>query len=131
MVGNAHPFYDMHSQGFVRVATATPRHRTSDVAYNVDGILAEAKKAAERNVDLVVYPELCVSSYAIDDLLLQNAILDASETAIAAIAEASANLSPVLVVGAPLRRNSKLYNCAIVIASGKVLGAIPKSYLPN
>ncbi|MEP1420415.1 MAG: NAD(+) synthase [Erythrobacter sp.] len=131
MAENAHPFYDMHTHGFVRVATATPCHRTSDVAYNVKGILAEAKKASEQNVDLVVYPELCISSYAIDDLLLQNAILDASEAAIATIAEVSADLAPVLIVGAPLRRNAKLYNCAVVIAGGEVLGAIPKSYLPN
>ena len=131
MAEKTHPFYDMHTHGMVRVATATPCHRTGDVAYNVEGILAEAKKATEQNVDLVVYPELCISSYAIDDLLLQNALLDASEAAIATIAEATADLSPVLVVGAPLRRNNKLYNCAVVIAGGEVLGAIPKSYLPN
>ncbi|WP_298304112.1 NAD(+) synthase [uncultured Erythrobacter sp.] len=131
MAENTHPFYDMHTHGLVRVATATPCHGTADVAFNVEGILSEARKAAEQNVDLVVYPELCISSYAIDDLLLQNAVLDASEEAIATLAEASAELSPVLVVGAPLRRNSKLYNCAIVIAGGEVLGVIPKSYLPN
>ena len=100
MAEKTHPFYDMHTHGMVRVATATPRHRTGDVAYNVEGILAEAKKAAAQNVDLVVYPELCISSYAIDDLLLQNALLDASEAAIGTIAEATADLSPVLVVGA-------------------------------
>ncbi|MCK0098096.1 NAD(+) synthase [Qipengyuania sp. S6317L1] len=131
MAENAHSFYDMHAHGMVRVATATPCHRTADVAYNTKGILAEAKKAGERQVDLVVYPELCISSYAIDDLLLQDALLDASEAAIATIAEASADISPVLIVGAPLRRNNKLYNCAVVIAGGEVLGVIPKSYLPN
>ncbi|MHA7818030.1 MAG: NAD(+) synthase [Erythrobacter sp.] len=131
MSDTSHPFYDMHAHGFVRVATATPIMRTADIAYNVKGILAEAAKAHEGHVDLVVYPELCVSSYAIDDLHLQNAMLDASETAIAEIAEASRELTPVLVVGAPLRRNAKIYNCAIVIAHGEVLGVIPKSYLPN
>ncbi|WP_252258153.1 NAD(+) synthase [Erythrobacter aurantius] len=131
MADTSHPFYDMHAHGFVRVATATPAHRTADVAYNVAGIMAEARRAHEQNVDLVVYPELCVSSYAIDDLHLQNAMLDASEAAIGEIAEASAQLSPVLVIGAPLRRNAKIYNCAVVIAGGEVLGVIPKSYLPN
>ncbi len=131
MSENTHPFFDMHTQGFVRVATATPCHRTGDVAYNVKGILSEARKAHERNVDLVVYPELCISSYAIDDLHLQNAMLDASEAALTEIAQASAELTPVLVVGAPLRRNAKIYNCAIVIAGGDILGVIPKSYLPN
>ncbi|AWW75199.1 NAD(+) synthase [Erythrobacter sp. KY5] len=131
MADTPHPFYDMHAHGFVRVATATPCVRTGDVAFNVQGILAEARKAHEQNVDLVVYPELCVSSYAIDDLHLQNAMLDASEAALGTIAEESRDLAPVLVVGAPLRRNSKIYNCAIVIARGEVLGVIPKSYLPN
>ena len=131
MRDTSHPFYDMHSHGFVRVATATPRVRTGDVAFNVEGILAEAAKADAQAVDLVVYPELCVSSYAIDDLHLQNAMLDASEAGIAAIAEASRNLAPVLVIGAPLRRNAKIYNCAVVIARGEILGVVPKSYLPN
>lgn len=131
MGDNTHSFYDMHAHGFVRVGTATPRHRTADIAYNVEGILAEARNAAERDVDLVVYPELCVSSYAIDDLHLQNAILDRSEAAITEIAEATADMAPVLVIGAPLRRNAKVYNCAIVIAGGEILGVIPKSYLPN
>lgn len=131
MKDTSHPFYDMHAHGFVRVATATPCMRTADVGFNVKGILSEAQKAHEANVDLVVYPELCVSSYAIDDLHLQNAMLDASEAAIADIAEASRDLTPVLVVGAPLRRNAKIYNCAIVIARGEVLGVIPKSFLPN
>lgn len=131
MADTSHPFYDMHAHGFVRVATATPCMRTGDVAFNVKGILAEAQGAHEQNVDLVVYPELCVSSYAIDDLHLQNALLDASEAAIGEIAEASKDLFPVLVIGAPLRRNAKIYNCAIVIARGEVLGVVPKSYLPN
>ncbi len=131
MADTTHPFYDMHAHGFVRVATSTPCVRTGDVAYNTRGILSEAAKAHAQNVDLVVYPELCVSSYAIDDLLLQNALLDASEAALGEILEASEELSPVLVVGAPLRRNNKIYNCAIVIAHGELLGVIPKSYLPN
>lgn len=131
MASQSHPFYDMHTQGFVRVATATPAHKTGDVVFNTAGILAEARKAHDQNVDLVVYPELCVSSYAIDDLHLQNALLDACETAIGEIAVASAELMPVLIIGAPLRRNAKVYNCAIVIAGGEILGVIPKSYLPN
>lgn len=131
MATTSHPFFDMHAHGFVRVATSTPCVRTGDVAYNIKGILSEARKAHEQNVDLVVYPELCVSSYAIDDLMLQNSLLDASETAIAEIVEASKDLTSVLVVGAPLRRNAKIYNCALVIAQGELLGVVPKSYLPN
>jgi NAD+ synthase (glutamine-hydrolysing) len=127
----AHPFFDMHSHGFVRVATATPCHRTADVAFNTRGILAEARKAHVQHVDLVIYPELCVSSYAIDDLHLQNALIERVEQAIGEIVEATRELAPVLVIGAPLRRNAKLHNCAIVIAGGELLGVVPKSYLPN
>ena len=130
-MSDAHPFYDMHAHGFVRVATATPQTRPADVAFNTAGVLAEARRAHEGHVDLVVFPELCLSSYAIDDLLLQNALLDRVEQAIAEVVEASAELSPALVVGAPLRRTGKLYNCALVIAGGELLGVVPKSYLPN
>lgn len=127
----AHPFYDMHEHGFVRVATATPCSRTADVAFNTAGVLAEARKAHEANVDLVVFPELTLSSYAIDDLLLQNAILERVEQALAEVVTASADLHPVLILGAPLRRADKLYNCAVVIAHGQILGVVPKSFLPN
>ncbi|MCM0001152.1 MAG: NAD(+) synthase [Erythrobacter sp.] len=127
----AHPFFDMHNHGFVRVATATPCSRTADVPYNTAGVLAEARKAHAANVDLVVFPELTLSSYAIDDLLLQNAILERVDTAVAEVVAASADLDPVLVLGAPLRRSDKLYNCAVVIARGQILGVVPKSFLPN
>ncbi|MEM7666191.1 MAG: NAD(+) synthase [Pseudomonadota bacterium] len=126
-----HSFFDMHAHGFVRVATSTPCSRTGDVAYNTKGVISEAKRASQCNVDLLVYPELTLSSYAIDDLLLQNALLDHAERAIADVVEASNDVTPVLVIGAPLRRTGKIYNCAVVIAHGELLGVVPKSYLPN
>ncbi|MFZ1742110.1 MAG: NAD(+) synthase [Pontixanthobacter sp.] len=131
MSSDQHPFYSAHSHGFVRVATSTPQVRTADVSFNRDAILTEAKRAHEAHVDLVVYPELCVSSYAIDDLHLQGALLDAVEAAIGEIVTASAKLSPVLLIGAPLRRNGKIFNCALAIAGGRLLGVVPKSFLPN
>jgi NAD+ synthase (glutamine-hydrolysing) len=113
------------------VATATPCSRTADVAYNTAGVLAEAEKAHAANVDLVVFPELTLSSYAIDDLLLQHALIERVEQALAEVVAASADLHPVLIVGAPLKRADKLYNCAVVIAHGTILGVVPKSFLPN
>jgi NAD+ synthase (glutamine-hydrolysing) len=130
-MSEVHPFFDMHEHGFVRVATATPCSRTADVAYNTAGVLAEAKKAHAANVDLVVFPELTLSSYAIDDLLLQHALIERVEAALAEVVAASAELSPVLVLGAPLKRGDKLYNCAVVVARGQILGVVPKSFLPN
>lgn len=126
-----HGFYDMHRHGFVRVATSTPQLRTADVTYNLAGTLAEARKAHDQHVDLLLYPELGLSSYAIDDLHMQHALLDAVERAVGELVEASRDLTPVLVVGAPLRRNGKLYNCALAIAGGRLLGVVPKSFLPN
>jgi NAD+ synthase (glutamine-hydrolysing) len=127
----AHPFFAMHTHGFVRVATSTPRVRPADVSFNRDGIIEEARRAHAAHVDLLVYPELCVSSYALDDLLLQSALLDAVEAAVGEIVAASTGLSPVLLIGAPLRHEGRLYNCALAVADGHLLGAVPKSYLPN
>ncbi len=127
----SHPFYAAHSHGFVRTATSTPRVRTADIAYNRDAILEEARLAHAAQVDLVVYPELCLSSYALDDLHLQSALLDTAEVAIAEIVAASAALSPLLLIGSPLRHNGRIYNCALAIAKGRLLGAVPKSFLPN
>ncbi|OBX20667.1 NAD(+) synthase [Erythrobacter sp. QSSC1-22B] len=126
-----HRFFDMHTHGFVRVATSTPKVRTADVAYNADGIIGEARKAAGQHVDVLVYPELCLSAYANDDLHLQVALLDAVEVHLERIVEASRDFPTVLAIGAPLRRNGRIYNCAIAIARGTILGIIPKSYLPN
>ncbi|SFF84417.1 NAD+ synthase (glutamine-hydrolysing) [Novosphingobium sp. CF614] len=127
----SHPFHAMHEHGFVRVATSTPKVRTADVAFNRDAVLAEARRAHAAHVDLLVFPELCLSSYAIDDLHLQAAMIEAVEGAIADIVKASAELSPVLLVGAALMRKGRLYNCALAVAHGRLLGVVPKSYLPN
>jgi len=128
---SGHPFFDMHTHGFVRLATSTPKVRTADVAYNAQGIIEQARMAHDAHVDLLLYPEMCLSSYALDDLHIQAALLDSVEAHIEDIREASTALTPVLVIGAPLRRNGRIYNCAIVIAHGEILGAVPKSYLPN
>jgi NAD+ synthase (glutamine-hydrolysing) len=125
------PFGAIHRHGFVRVAAASPVASSGDVAFNVEQTLALAREAAEKGVDLAVFPELNLSSYAIDDLLLQDALLDAVEAGIARLAKESAELGTVLVVGAPLRRNGRLYNCGLAIARGAILGVVPKTYLPN
>ena len=128
---DTHSFYDMHTHGFVRIATSTPKVRTADVAYNAEGIVEQAQKAHAQHVDLLLYPELSLSSYALDDLHLQSALLDAVEAEVDRIVTASRDLVPVLVFGAPLRRNGRIYNCALVVARGELLGVVPKSYLPN
>ena len=126
-----HPFYAIHTHGLIRVAAATPRASVGDTGANAEATIALAHEADAKGVDLVVFPELNITSYAIDDLHLQSAQQRATLAAIATVVEASATLRPVLLVGAALVRNGRLYNCALAIARGKVLGVVPKSFLPN
>jgi NAD+ synthase (glutamine-hydrolysing) len=107
------PFGAIHRHGFVRVAAASPSASTGDVGFNVDRSLELARQADARGVDLAIFPELNISSYAIDDLLLQDAFLDTVEAGIARLAADSAALKTLLVVGAPLRRNGRLYNTGL------------------
>lgn len=125
------PFFSIHRHGFVRVAAATPMVAVADPARNADATVALAEAASRQGVDLVVFPELGLSGYAIDDLHLQDALLGAVEEAVSAVVAASTDLSPVLLVGAPLRRNGRVYNCAVAIARGRILGVVPKGFLPN
>ncbi|WP_250286078.1 MULTISPECIES: NAD(+) synthase [unclassified Frankia] len=124
-------FGSIHSHGLVRVAVAAPPVATADPARNAEGTIALARAAHADGVDVAVFPELGLSSYAIDDLHLQDALLDAVEEAVAAVREASRGLGPLLLVGAPLRRGGRLYNTALAISRGRVLGVVPKTFLPN
>jgi NAD+ synthase (glutamine-hydrolysing) len=124
-------FYAIHDQGMLRVAAATPLGSVGDVGANLDRVLELWRQADAEGVDLVVFPELSISSYAIDDLHLQDALLDAVEDAVAQLVELGRDLAPVICVGAPVRRSGRLYNCALAIARGRLLGVAPKSYLPN
>jgi NAD+ synthase (glutamine-hydrolysing) len=125
------PFHAIHSHGFVRVAACTPAVAVGDPGFNAAQTLALAKEGHARGVDLMLFPELGLSAYAIDDLFLQDALLRRVEAEIEGLAAASKALAPVLVVGAPVEHNGALYNCAVVIARGRILGVTPKSFLPN
>ena len=126
-----HPFYSIHRQGFVRVAACTPRIHVGDPQGNCRETLELIRQGDARHADLMLFPELGLSAYAIDDLLLQDALLDAVERAIGEVAAATTHMRQVCIVGAPIRRNQRLYNCGVVIGRGKVLGVVPKSFLPN
>jgi len=125
------PFQAIHSHGFVRVAACTPRVSPGDPGFNAEETLKLAREGHERGCDLMLFPELGISAYAIDDLLLQDALLSRVEAEIAGLVRASAKLDPVLIVGAPLAHNGRLYNCGVAISRGRVLGVVPKSFLPN
>jgi NAD+ synthase (glutamine-hydrolysing) len=124
-------FFSIHGQGMVRVAACTPRIAVGDPAVNARETLELLREGAARDVDLMLFPELGLSAYAIDDLFLQEALLDAAERAVADLVDASRGLASAFVVGAPLRHNHRLYNCAVVIAKGRIAGVVPKSFLPN
>ena len=124
-------FFSHQKQGFVRTAACTPRVHVGDPAANLAETLKLAREGDAKGCDLMVFPELGLSAYALDDLFGQDALLDRVETAIGELTEASATLRPALIVGAPIRRNGRLYNCAVVIHRGRILGVVPKTFLPN
>ena len=124
-------FRSIYRHGFARVAACTIRSHVADPAQNAAEIISVAKTCHEKAVAVAVFPELCLSGYAIEDLLHQDVLLDAVEAGIEAVVEASRELMPVLIVGAPLRCGSRLYNTACVIHRGELLGIVPKTYLPT
>ncbi|MBI3275714.1 MAG: NAD(+) synthase, partial [Methylocystis sp.] len=126
-----HPFFSLHTHGFLRVAVASPKSRVADPAFNAQRTIEMAQAADKRGAALVLFPELGISSYAIDDLLHQSALLQAVEAALGEVIDASRALFPLLAVGAPLRHRGRLYNCALLIRRGEVLAVTPKTYLPN
>ncbi len=124
-------FFSAYAHGFARVAACTIPSAVADPATNAATILAEARACHDEGVALAVFPELSVSGYALDDLLLQDVLLESVEAAVAELVEASTDLLPVLVVGAPVGVGNRVLNCAVVIHAGELLGVAPKSYLPT
>lgn len=124
-------FHSIHTHGFVRAAVCTPAVLPGDPDFNAAETLRMARQGDVEGCDLMLFPELGLSAYAIDDLFLQDALLKRAEAEIAVLADATRALKPVLVVGAPVICNGRLYNCAIAISRGRILGVTPKSFLPN
>lgn len=124
-------FASAYRHGFARVAACTIAAEVADPAANASSVIEAARALDARSTAVAVFPELCLSGYAIDDLVMQDVLLDAVETAIETVRAASADLMPLLLVGAPLRRGNRVYNCAVAIHRGRILGVVPKSYLPT
>ena len=125
------PFDSIYTHGFARVAVGVPAVRVADPPFNAEQTIALARRAHDAGAALVLFPELGLSAYSNDDLFQQDALLDATLTALASVVAASADLRPLLLVGAPLRLEGKLFNCAVAVHAGRVLGVAPKSFLPN
>ena len=124
-------FFSAYDQGFARVAACTVPVSIADPAANARTILEQARACHDDGVAVAVFPELALCGYAVDDLLLQDTLLDAVLEAVAELVEGSRDLTPVLVVGAPLVHGTRVLNCAVVVHRGRVLGVAPKSYLPT
>ncbi len=124
-------FYSAYAHGFARVAACTLPVTVADPAANAAQVIAMAQEAHEDGVAVAVFPELCLTGYAIDDLLMQDTLLEATLAALAEVETQSADLRPVLVVGAPLVHGTRLLNCAVVIHRGRILGVSAKSLPPH
>lgn len=124
-------FYSIYSHGMVRASASPIRIRLADPAANAAEVVEALGAAAQAGAGLAVFPELCLSGYAIDDLLQQSVVLDGVLEAVERVRAASQTLPVLAVIGAPLRQGQSLFNCAVAIHDGRVLGVVPKSYLPS
>lgn len=125
------PFNSIYSHGYVRVAVCVPGVQVATPPFNAERTIALARQADAQHAVLTLFTELGLSAYSNEDLFHQDALLAATEEALARVVAESAKLATVLVVGAPLRLENKLFNCGIVLHRGKILGVVPKTYLPN
>src|ERR1700757_3703547 len=124
-------FFSPYSHEFVRVSACVPQVAVAHPQQNGDNTLALLAVADKARTALMMFPEVGLSAYSIDDLLFQDAVLDEVECQIGRLMSASSDLFPIFVVGAPLRHRGRLYNCGVVVHRGQMLGIVPKVYLPN
>ena len=117
--------------GFVSVACGTPPLRLADCDYNAEQTFTMMRSAEQAGAKVLVLPELGLTGYTCGDLFYQDALLRGAEQALATVLEATRNLEIVTAVGMPVRVNNKLYNCAVIIQKGSILGIVPKTHLPN
>ena len=124
-------FFNLYRHGFARVAVATPIVRIGDPQHNVEGTLELIEQAARENTLLVVFPELGLTAYSCDDLFHQQALIYAAEEALARLIERTRKIAVAALVGLPVSVNGLLYNCAALVCRGRLVGVVPKTYLPN
>ena len=124
-------FHSLYRHGMIRTAVAVPRVRVADPHFNASRTLEMARRAARNHAALALFPELGITAYSCEDLFGQDALLSAAREALADLVEQTRELNTILLVGAPLRIGNRLFNCGIAIYQGQILGATPKSYLPN
>lgn len=117
--------------GFIKVAAATPEIHVADCVFNADNILSLCKEANEKGVQAIGFPELCLTGYTCSDLFLHDILLNAAKEQLLRIAEETADMDMLIVIGLPVRVRGTLYNCAAFLHKGRILGMIPKRNIPN
>jgi len=131
MTDHSLPFDSIYRHGFARTAICVPRVKIGAPRFNAERTIALAQRAADEGAVLALFPELGLSAYSNEDLFHQDGLLNAVEEAVGRVVSASYEISAVLLVGAPIRWEQKLFNCAVVLRRGQILGVVPKCYLPN
>ena len=121
----------MRNLGYIKVGCAVPKIKVADCIYNVDQILSLIDKAKEKKIEILTFPELCITGYTCGDLFLQKTLINESEKQIKLICEASKSTDMLILIGCPIKISSHLYNCAVAINNGEILSIIPKTNLPN
>ncbi len=127
----ARSFLDIYAHNFVRVAIAVPQIQLASPADNADEITRLYIEAASQGAAVVLFPELCLSGYSLDDLHQQDALLQSALNGLQRLVDTSKSFSSLLIVGAPLRFDNRLFNCAVVLSEGRILGIVPKAYVPS
>ena len=124
-------FFSLYRHGFARMAVATPLVRVGDPQYNLDATVQLMREAAREKAILAVFPELGLSAYTCDDLFHQQALIDGAEAALVELLKQTRNLPLAALVGLPVALDGLLYNCAALVCQGRLVGVVPKTYLPN
>ena len=124
-------FFNLYNHGFIRAAVCIPELKVADTFFNTQKTIELAQEAASHKAILAIFPELGLSAYSNEDLFHQDALLQSVREAIAEIKKASEKINIIIVAGAPLQVDCRLFNCAVVFYRGQILGVAVKSYLPN
>ena len=121
----------LKEQGFVRVGAVVPKLKIADTEFNCNEIIKQIEVASNNKIQIVVFPELCVTGYTCQDLFEQDTLLEEAEKALNKILDYTNNLDIICIIGMPIKAENQLFNTAVVIQKGKILGIVPKTFIPN
>lgn len=121
----------LKEQGFVRVGAVVPKLKVADTEFNCNEIIKQIERASNNKIQIAVFPELCVTGYTCQDLFEQDILLEYAEKAINKIMDYTNNLDIICIIGMPIKAENQLFNTAVVIQKGRILGIVPKTFIPN